>query len=263
MDETGDTARAYCAFQRGGECGFALRAQQAEAVGALLDRSGCVAATAMGRGALFTFPLQDGSGVLREYRRGGFVGRFLREGALMNRPLHEWGIVDRLFDAGFPVPEPLGVVWKRRGPLYTGAIASRLVDASNLVEYLKTASGPNAGLLERIGCLVRRMHDLGVYHADLHAGNILAAQDTAGAASPVYFVDFDNARMTGVLPIDRARNLLRLRRSFLKRGLRMTDFESILRGYGPVDVPGWLETAYAIKGAISDTFGRRSNTHAV
>ena len=166
-----------------------------------------------------------------------------------------------MFNAGFPVPDPLGVVWNRRGLLYTGAIATQFVDTTNLAEFLKGPTERDASLLEHVGKLVRRMHDLCVYHADLHAGNILVASDPA-SRHPVYFVDFDDARIAAVPQLGRARNLLRLRRSFLKRGLRMTDFEHILRGYGPVAIPSWLESVYEIKGAVSDAIGRRSGTHA-
>jgi 3-deoxy-D-manno-octulosonic acid kinase len=252
----------YCAFQRGGERGFAVRQHHAEVIGALLDRRRCEPVAALGRGALFIVPLHPGKGVLREYRRGGVVGRFVREGTLTNRPLREWEVVDRLFNAGFPVPDPLGVVWNRRGLLYTGAIATQFVDTTNLAELLKGPAEPDASLLENVGRLVRRMHDLCVYHADLHVGNILVASDPASPHS-VYFVDFDNARIAAVSQLGRARNLLRLRRSFLKRGLPMTDFECVLRGYGPISLPGWLETVYEIKGAVSDAIGRCSGTHAV
>lgn len=215
---------------------------------------------AMGRGGLYTFPVLLRKGILREYRRGGIVGRHFREGTLTNRPLHEWDILNRLFNADFPVPDPLGVVWKRRSLLYTGAIATQYIDARNLAEYLANQDESSAKLLETVGALIRRMHDLCVYHADLHVGNILVARDASGGPS-IYFVDFDNARVTAVSQLDRARNMLRLRRSFLKRGLRVTDFEHILRGYGPLDVPAWLETAYEIKGALSDALNRRAGAH--
>ena len=49
----------------------------------------------MGRGALYTFPVLRDKGILREYRRGGYVQRFLREGSLTNRPLREWAGISR------------------------------------------------------------------------------------------------------------------------------------------------------------------------
>ena len=252
----------YCTFQRGNERGFALHTHHAEIMQALIDRGRCEPMTAMGRGALFAFPILPGKGILREYRRGGVMQRFVREGTLTNRPLREWHVLDRLYYANFPVPEPLGVVWQRRRFLYTGAIATRYVDAINLADYVNGTTKPSASVLERIGGLMRTMHDLCVYHADLHVGNVLVAPGPA-TGEQIFFVDFDNARIAAVSQIDRARNVLRLRRSFLKHGLRMTDFDRILQGYGSIAVPGWLEMAYDIKGAVSDSIARRSGPNAV
>jgi 3-deoxy-D-manno-octulosonic acid kinase len=252
----------YCTFQRGNERGFALRKHHAEIMRALLDRWRCEPATAMGRGGLFTFPIAISKGVLREYRRGGIVAMLLQKGTLTNRPLREWEAVNWLFNAGFPVPDPLGIAWRRGGLLYTGAIATQFVESTNLADCLQSENRPAESLLEDVGRYIRRMHELCVFHADLHVGNILVAANPR-AASPIYFVDFDNARIMSVSRFDRARNLLRLRRSFIKRGLRMTDFEHVLRGYGPIAIPDWLQTAYEIRGAISDALRRRSNTHAI
>lgn len=261
-DLPGDkTFERYCTFQRGNERGFATRKQHAEVMRALLDRWRCEPLDAMGRGGLFSFPVLLREGILREYRRGGFVGRFLQEGTLTNRPLIEWEVTNRLYAADFPVPAPLGVVWKRRRFLYTGAIATQRIDAVNLAAYLAQPDGDCASLLETAGALIRRMHDLSVFHADLHVGNILVARERPNGEQ-VYFVDFDNARIAAVSQLDRARNMLRLRRSFLKRGLRMTDFEHVLGGYGPLAVPGWLDSVYEIKGALSDALNRLMGTHA-
>jgi len=252
---SGKTCERYCTFQRGDEMGFATRAQHAPVMRALLDRWNCEPYDAMGRGGLYTFPVLLQKGILREYRRGGIARRLLRKGTLTNRPLHEWNVLNWLYNAGFPVPDPLGVVWRKRGLLHTGAIATQLLDVTNLVEYLQSSDGPHEDLLREVGKRINRMHELCVFHADLHVGNILIASKPIDGNN-VYFVDFDNARIASVSKFDRARNLLRLRRSFLKRGLRLTDFEHILRGYGPIAIPEWLQTAYDIRGAVSDRVQR-------
>ncbi|MCC6155617.1 MAG: hypothetical protein IT367_17740 [Candidatus Hydrogenedentes bacterium] len=256
------THERYCTFQRGAEMGFATRAQHASIMRALLDRWNCEPFDAMGRGGLYIFPVLLRKGILREYRRGGIVGGLLREGTLINRPLHEWNVLNWLFNAGFPVPDPLGVVWRKRGLLYTGAIATQRIDATNLAEYLKSSDESHESLLHEIGRRINRMHELCVFHADLHVGNILIASKPTDGNS-VYFVDFDNARISSVSRFDRARNLLRLRRSFLKRGLRLTDFEHILRGYGPIAIPEWLQMAYDVRGAFSDRLQRGATMRVV
>ncbi|HRI87558.1 MAG TPA: lipopolysaccharide kinase InaA family protein [Candidatus Hydrogenedentes bacterium] len=250
----------YCAFERLNHNGFALRAAQSRIIPALLDRADCAPVSAMGRGALYRFPLEDGNAILREYRRGGAMQRVLRESFLTNRPLHEWDVLLRLREAGFPVPEPMGVVWSRASGMFRGAIATREVDAIPLSEYLSTTAGDKESVLQSIGKLTRTMHDLGVYHADLHVGNLLVAR---GNLRDVCFIDFDNARVGDVTEIDRARNLLRLRRSFVKRGLRYSDFERVRQGYGAVTIPSWLESLYQAKGQVSSAFQGRPGDDAV
>lgn len=254
---SGDKAfEQYCTFSRGRERGFALRKHDEEVMRALLDRWRCEPVGAIGRGRLFTFPILPGKGVLREYRRGGMVRRFLPRGTLTNRPLREWNVLNYLYRHEFPVPDPLGLLWRRRSLLVTGAIATQFIDSVNLADYLRTTAVPPEHLLENVGRLIRRMHDLHVYHADLHVGNILVTARPLPLGS-VYFVDFDNARITAVTTLLRAQNLLRLRRSFTKHRLRMADFERIRTGYGPVAIPGWLESAYEIRSAASDWLNRR------
>ncbi len=251
----------YCSFERNDCQGFALRSEQSLLIPALLDRETCGPVDGMGRGALYRFPLSAGNGILREYRRGGMMQRLLTEGSLTNRPLREWRVISYLHEKGFPVPEPLGVVWRRAGGLVFGAIATRELDASTLCAWLSARSERSEDMLEAVGKLVRVMHDLGVYHADLHVGNVLVS--SGSDASGIYIVDFDKARIGPLTDIQRAQNLLRLRRSFVKRGLRLTDYERIRRAYGAASVPQWLEWLYDAKSALSDSVRSRTGTNAV
>lgn len=248
----------YCAFSRSGSFGYALRGEQDALIPAMLDRAGCQPVDVLGRGAVFTLPLRDGTAIVREYRRGGIVRRALSSGTLVNRPRREWEVLTHVHRRGLPVPQPLAVVWQRRWGLVHGAIATRRVHAQSLIDFLKTEHADRDATLHRVGEVIRYMHELGVYHADLHAGNILVGDNE------VYIVDFDRATLPyGVPETDRARNLLRLRRSFWKRGLRMTDFERVRFGYGPVAWPQWLEWLYDAKGAASDALRGGLRRHAV
>jgi len=99
----------------------------------------------------------------------------------------------------------------------------------------------------RCGAVIRRMHDLGVFHADLQVENLLVGD------SAVHIIDFDNATIKPVVTrAARSRNLLRLKRSFEKRGLPLEAFELILGGYAREKPPQWLETLYALKNTASD-----------
>lgn len=203
---------------------------------------------ARGRGTVCVFTMADGEGVLRRCRRGGLVGKIVTEGyVLKNRPAAEFRVHEYLYNAGVSVPEPLGVMWERHGAVFRGAIATRRLEAVGLRERLVESNGEERTLLESIGRLIRSMHDAGVYHADLHVENILVDGETA------YLIDFDNARRHDSLgSVQRARNLLRLRRSFQKLGLPMPGYEAILVGYGPLTFPAWLDAAYRLKAKASD-----------
>ncbi|HZO10436.1 MAG TPA: lipopolysaccharide kinase InaA family protein, partial [Myxococcota bacterium] len=84
------------------------------------------------------------------------------------------------------------------------------------------ASGPAPARVLRAaaaaGRALRRFHDAGGRHPDLHAGNLLLRETAAGATA--LFVDLDRARC-GAPPGPGARfaELARLHRSLEKRGL--------------------------------------------
>ena len=247
------------AVQRDGKNALLLRADPAVEA-ALLDGAGCVAQTGQGRGNVFRFPLGDGWGILRPYRRGGTIRVFLKDAYLLdNRPQREWAVHLYLYEQGFGVAEPLGVMWERRGIIYRGAIATREVDARDLGTFALGEPERAGQALERVGAHIRHMHDLGVYHADLQIRNILV---TRGDDS-IVFIDLDNARRTSAISaVQRARNLLRLRRSCQKNGLDPSCFERIQQGYGPLRIPRWLDTLYRCKGNLSDATHKRKCGHA-
>jgi len=190
----------------------------------------------MGRGVLLRFPVDHGFGVIRRFRRGGFIRHFIRESYLLhNRPLDEFEVQLYLKEQGLPVAEPLGVLWERRGLLFRGAIATRLVDAPNMIVFLKSTPPDPWTPLLKSGALIRSMHDLGVYHADLNASNLLIGQDQ------VYLIDFDKAARRKRVPDGlRRRNLLRLRRSMAKHGVANAHFRTLCQGYGGAEPPAWL-----------------------
>ncbi len=202
-----------------------------------------------GRGAVARFPWLPGrDGLVRRCRRGGIM-RFMGGNYLLeNRPLREFqahcGVVGR----GLSAPLPLGVAWTRLGPAWRGALATEALDAPDLLAWLRAPENNDfdvrAALLRRCGALVREMHEAGVWHADLQVKNLLAA-----APGPV-LIDFDRARVSGK-PGDlaRARNLLRFRRSLERHGLDGGLFAAFIEGYGPAALPGWMDTAYRLRGA--------------
>ena len=242
-----DDLDAYTYTEKNGRSGYVLTAEAEPVAAALFDGIGGIVDAAAGRGQVSRFPVSGGEGVLRRYRRGGLMARLTEDGFLGNRMLAEFRVIAALYRRGFPVPEPLGVAWVRHGPLYRGHIATRRLEAETLLDFLN-APGPKAAVLARCGQRIREMHDLGVWHADLQAKNIM----TDGVE--LWLLDFDNARMGQPLSDRaRARNLLRLRRSLEKHGRSLDNFDSILGGYGKLGLPRWLSGLYRIRGMVSDT----------
>lgn len=242
-----ETIPGYIFCEKNHRSGYVLTAASEAVTAALFENMGCTVDAAAGRGQVSRFPLTEGEGVLRRYRRGGLVAHVSNDAFLGNRMLAEFRIHVALFQQGFPVPEPLGVVWERRGPLYRGAIATRSLEAITLLDYL---DGPEATreVLVLCGRRIRELHDLGVWHADLQVKNIM----TDG--TQIWLLDFDNARMVKPLSdLARTRNLLRLRRSLEKHGRSLDNFDSILEGYGKLGLPRWLSGLYRIRGVVSDT----------
>ncbi len=205
-----------------------------------------------GRGTVYRFSLASGSGIVREYRRGGLLRHVNRGAFLANRPLAELRLVDYLWRAGFPVPEPLGACWWRSKGLLHGCIATKALEAKHLQEYLATVRAPSPEVMRRVGEVIRKMHALGVRHGDLQVRNILIAGEMP------YLIDFDKARRPWrLMPWSKASNLFRLRRSFDKNRIDSGWFHTIVSGYGPIPCHGFAWLVYKARGALSGVRFRR------
>lgn len=189
-----------------------IRARLAEADGA------------HGRAAIAVATLGSGAGrvALRGLRRGGWLGPLLG-GALANahRPFLELAVTVRLREAGAPVPRPLFAVAWRRGAVWNAALGTAFVDDAADAATLLAAPPPRPRLrriLAAAGRAVRRFHDVGGTHPDLHAGNLLVREGSERVE--VWIVDLDGA-LAGAPqgPSARMAQLMRLYRSLHKRGL--------------------------------------------
>jgi tRNA A-37 threonylcarbamoyl transferase component Bud32 len=180
-----------------------------------------------GRGRPVRVTLPDGSaGVLRRYLHGGllrgitgslFVGR--------PRPLRELLAAERCRVSGVRVPEVLAAMHRRVALfLHRGYILTRVLPGvRDLVDLLEEGASPR-GAMERIGRETRRMHEAGVWHADLHVKNVLVGDGEAA------LIDFDRARIEE--PVSRRRrhgNLIRFDRSLVKLGRRGVPVSRVLR----------------------------------
>ncbi len=186
----------------------------------LLTASGRVSGHATGRGQVWFVTARSPSAagvqwVLRHYRRGGLVARvssdrYVWRGEAATRCAREIALLDYLAARGVAVPLPVAARYVRTGLWYRADLLTVAIpDVRTLASVC--ASGTVAGALAMaVGAAVRRLHDEGVWHADLNAHNVLI-----DSADHVWIIDFDRARLRrqGAWA---AENLTRLRRSIDK-----------------------------------------------
>ena len=172
--------------------------------------------------ALVSLPGGGPPVVVRRLRHGGLLGPLLGERYLdAERSLRELEVTARLRAAGAPVPEPVLALALRRGPCWVHALATVYEEgAVDALAFLHSA--PDEARVLRaaaaFGAAVRRFHDAGGRHADLHLKNLLLRETRAGAEAMV--IDLDRGRAGAApAPQRRARELGRLWRSLSKRGV--------------------------------------------
>lgn len=168
-----------------------------------------------GRGAAWFVTGPFGNGVLRHYRRGGWLSRFdtgwyVWQGAASTRCVREYRLLRTLRTQGLPVPAPIAAGWWRHGLLYRQALLIERIEGARTLAQLLTEN-PQKAPWEGVGQTIARFHRAGVWHADLNAHNIL--RDANGT---LWLIDFDRGRQGGLGPKDFEQNMLRLRRSLLK-----------------------------------------------
>jgi len=169
-----------------------------------------------GRGAAYRIRMEGApAAILRLGRRGGLLGRFVRERYLdlRPRPWRELAVTMAACARGAPVPEVLAARVEGWLPYRSAILTTEVPNARTAMDALRAAPAEaRPAIAAAAATAVARLHDAGVRHADLNLSNILIA-DGAGA-----IVDLDRARIV-VGPLGaaaRRRNLARLRRSARK-----------------------------------------------
>jgi 3-deoxy-D-manno-octulosonic acid kinase len=189
-------------------------------------RAGAVAIETSGRGQVLIVAHGEETWVLRHYRRGGLVARFIDDhyvwlGADRARAFREWRLLRKLRAAGLPVPNPVAAHLYRTGVIYTAdIITTYLPDTRKLSWFIAQGRVP-VDCWRRIGTMIRAVHDHGVDHPDLTAHNVLL--DESGNE---FLVDFDNAREKAPGDWERL-GMQRFNRSLRKVALETgTDFDA-------------------------------------
>jgi tRNA A-37 threonylcarbamoyl transferase component Bud32 len=126
----------------------------------------------------------------------------------------------RLRALGIDTPRPLGFIEREEHPaLDKSFTVSEYIFAPTLTELRDEQLAPVEGrrdallekrtLIRRVAELVRDLHERGLFHGDLHAGNLLVAERS------ILLIDLDSMRSSLMSPKAPIKNLLRLNRDFL------------------------------------------------
>lgn len=195
----------------------------------IVARGTAAAGTHESRGA----PAPAPEWVLRHYRRGGFVARFVHDayawpGEEAVRSFRELRLLAELERLGLPAPAPVAARYVRRGLVYRADLITVAIPG---VRPLSQKMGPDLPLAawRGVGACIRRFHDAGVFHADLNAHNVLLDE-----RDHAWLVDFDRGELRGAGAWRQA-NLARLERSLLKVSAgryRAEQWSALLDGYG-------------------------------
>jgi hypothetical protein len=159
---------------------------------------------------------------LRALHHGGLAASLCGRRLLgLARPIAELEVTARLRARGAPVAKPVLVVGRRVRGFWRADLGTLHEEGSVDGEvFLRTAPARPRRLraARAAGRAVRRLHDAGGRHADLHIGNLLVIERQS--QTEVLVIDLDRARVVANLkPARRMAELMRLYRSLLKRQL--------------------------------------------
>ncbi len=199
-----------------------------------------ITGTAQGRGTTWFVQLDKGQGALRHYRRGGLLGKFIRDRYWFQsweqtRSYQEFQLLLLLDQAGVHVPRPIAASATKGWFCYRADLLSeKIPDAQDLVAILQTQALSEQQYVS-IGREIRKMHNAGVNHTDLNIHNLLIDD-----CHQVWIIDFDKC-CTQQGEEWKRDNLARLKRSFYKEQNKRQihwqekDWDALISGYQTED----------------------------
>lgn len=168
--------------------------------------------------------LNGGGLVVKDYWHGGLFGKILRDFFWQKlRPLNELSICETAIERGINTIEIIAIVKNRvMGPLYKCKLISKeIINTIDLMVLLSHLSEnytltQKRQIIKGIAMAVRKMHDAGIYHGDLHLKNILV-QSKDNKEFSVFIIDLDKSRQFEKIGFNkRMKNIMRLDRSLEK-----------------------------------------------
>jgi tRNA A-37 threonylcarbamoyl transferase component Bud32 len=137
--------------------------------------------------AIFSGPY--GEFFFKRYKTRG-VGEWLKHLVIPSKARTEWQMAHFALRKGIPTPSPLAMAERRKGRFLQDAflVTQAIVPSSPFIELFP--KGRHEDLLARAAHLIRGVHDVGLFHQDLHAGNILVEK----GAERLYIIDLHRSR---------------------------------------------------------------------
>jgi tRNA A-37 threonylcarbamoyl transferase component Bud32 len=182
-------------------------------------------------------------GLVRHYRRGGLIQKLMRDYYLgSERFRREVWVTEWARMNGVSSVNIIALRTERAFPgIYRADLMTREIEnAMDLDAFLREPGGDGTGPWKKravsiVAALVRKMHDAGLYHADLNLKNILVRGERDTLES--YVIDLDKARV--IRPLSnrkRLNNITRLYRSlekfgFFGRAVSLRDLARFLKVY--------------------------------
>jgi len=156
--------------------------------------------------------------VIKHYRRGGILARFIEKTYLTcgkKRSQIEFEQMYKVRKLGVSTPEPIAYACKGRFFYQTWLITAKIEHHLSMAELSRIAPDRTVTALKMLGSQLSILIDNGVMHADFHPGNVLVDD-----REQVFLVDFDKSTTSKADKLTlKKRYLRRWNRSVSKHGL--------------------------------------------
>ncbi|KXI29800.1 3-deoxy-D-manno-octulosonic acid kinase [Paraglaciecola hydrolytica] len=179
---------------------------------------------AAGRGTTFFFRENEQDFVLRHYRRGGLIGKLIKDqylytGLEQSRAYLEMHLLNAMEIKQLAVPKAVAARIERRGMYYRADIILQKIPlAKDVFTHLLTSSLPST-IWHKVGMAIRQLHEQQIYHHDLNIHNIMLDNQ-----DKVWLIDFDKCHAREGNSWKNA-NLQRLQRSLHKEKNKYAEFQ--------------------------------------